>query len=630
MPIAPRHKSNRTTLETASRTLEQCFSGENVDKLLAGLSDKEREFLEEMVKEIREGGNSPQLNELWKFDYLRHPPTMAEFIEDPYWLGNTTEQTHDQQGLWPTWKELLYEDFDLDSRLHNVVITGSLGSGKTTVMVIVMLYRLALASLMRNPHNFMSLMPGSRIFFVLLSVTRAQVADTAFGDAMNFMGRSPYFLEELHFEPESKYSGQKIDLGRSIQLTAGSRSQHIIGKNTMGIGMDEGNFRLEANPDLKAYKLYNEVRMRLKNRFQKTSGFLPAISIIASSARDESAFTESIITDIHKKGDFKTEKVYVQSLYRMKHAARWRELGVVDDIVEQHANKYGPQWFKVAYGLKNVTPSILRGWYTPTGLPLEGEAHEEIPRGSRTELVPSEYIDDYDRDIIGALQSLSGISIGGSFRLFTSTIDIEWCIIEGEKAGLKNPCQTDFIPLSEEDDREIWDFLEHGTFLLRQGGLIKPRRHPNSPRFAHMDLATRSMAGIAICHMVGWREIQDLVDRKTGSVFAEQRLIVEYDFILTVVAGKTKPISFEKIQKFFIWLRERCGYNWGMITADSYQSFMQLQMLQTRNFPTDNLSLDKSKGPYFAWRAGFEEHRILTFRQDMMVAEAEKLIDNPR
>lgn len=629
--MAVKHKRKQwSPIETAAKTLEQCLVGENVDQLLATLSATEREFLENMAKEIREGGQSPQLEQLWKFDYTRKPPGIQEFVDDDYWLGHVTRPSAENPGLWPTWREILLRDFDLDSRIHNCVITGSLGIGKTWNMVLIILYRLVLASLLRNPYNFLGLSVGSKIIYVLVSVTRAQVQDTAFGVARDMMSKSPYFLEEMHFNPDSKYSGQVIDLGRGIQLNAGSKGQHMIGRNTPAIGMDEGNFRLEANPDVKAFKLFNEIRTRIKNRFQKVAGFLPAISIIASSASDESSFTETVIAEIQKKGDPKTEVVYSNPVYYMKNCKVWKRLGADPNIIEQHANKYRPRWFKVAYGLKNVSPSILSGWYDADGRPIDQDKHESPPIGSKLELVPEDYSAEFDRDVIGALQSLSGISIGGSYRLFTSTIDLEWCVTEGERLGVTNPCTVVQIPVSEEDDREVWDYLDHPKFLLRQGGSIKPRRHPNALRFAHMDLATRTMAGLAICHMIGWKEVQDAVDRTTGSVFSEHRLVVEYDFILTIVSGRVKPISFEKIQKFFIWLREKCGYNFGLITADTFQSFMQLQMLETRNFRTGSLSVDKTKSPYYAFRSGIEERRVLLYRQPWMMAEAEKLIDGPK
>lgn len=628
MPVKkPRHARAASEAEKAFLKI---LDGENVDQLLASLSKHERKIFDHLVAEIRKGGESKYLTELWKYDYLRSPPTISEFVEDPYWLGSVTQPTDENVGLWPTWKEILKTDFDLDSRINNCVITGSLGIGKTTIAVLIILYRLALASLLRNPHNFLGLQTGSKIIYVLLSVTMSQVKDTAMGMALNNMALSPYFVEELGFNPDSKYSGNIVDLSRNIQLNGGSKGQHILGRNTPGILLDEGNFRLEAHPDAKAYKLFHEVRTRLKNRFQKTAGFLPAISIIASSASDESSFTETVITEINKKGDPTTEKVYSRPVYFMKNGKIWSKLGMDAELVRQHANTYKDRWFKVAYGLKSVAPSLLTGWYKEDGIPVGNILHESAPTGSRTELVPEDYLSEYERDTIGSLQALSGISIGGSYRLFTSLVDIEWGIQEGERLGVVNPATVPLISLSEENNKEIWDFLDHPKFLTRQSNVVGPKRHSGELRYAHIDHATRTVAGVAICHRVGYKEVADNVDRATGKVFAEQRILVEYDFILAITAGRVKPISFEKIQKFFIWLRDRCGYQFGLITSDTYQSFQQLQMLETRGFKTNTLSLDRTKGPYYSWRAGWEERRIYSYRHQKMVDEAEKLIDGPK
>jgi hypothetical protein len=48
-------------------------------------------------------------------------------------------------------------------------------------------------------------------------------------------------------------------------------------------------------------------------------------------------------------------------------------------------------WFKVAYGLKNMEPYILSGWYREDGTPILEEAHEEPPNGAKTELVPDRF-----------------------------------------------------------------------------------------------------------------------------------------------------------------------------------------------------------------------------------------------
>lgn len=505
-----------------------------------------------------------------------------------------------------------YIGFSLDGNQRWLMPDGMV-MHNSYVMVVILLYRVVLARLLRNPQQFFGLGKGSPILYVLLSLTRAVVSETVFGDAQNFMANSPFFLEECGFDPDSKHTAQKIHLGRKVWLTAGSKGWHVIGRNTMGVCLDEGNWRLESNPDQRAYKLYDEIRTRIKNRFMKVGGYLPAIGILASSAKDETAFTEQVITDIQAVNDPNTEKVYRLASYE----ARRGEL------------KLSPEWFKVAYGLKSMDPRILSGLYAEDGSKLEGQKHEDIPAGASVKLVPLNYVDSFKRNPTTALQSICGVSTGGSHRLFGSTEGLERAVILGEAAGLRNPCQRGLLPLSTEDNVQLWDYLDHGAFVAKRAGSFQPLRDPEQLRFAHLDMATQNVAGLAICHPVGRQLVQNLYDPAKQALFSEYRLLVEYDFILGLTAGQSKPISFEKVQNFILWLRERCGFRFGGITADTWQSVMPLQMLETRGFKTGLLSLDRTKGPYFAWRTGFEESRIRVYRHLGLLREAEQLLDLP-
>lgn len=612
----PVENVNRKTLtEQVEDVLARGLQGENIDAMLASLSPYARKLWEDMLTEFRLSGKSEILDQLKVADYIEHPPTMEQFLEDPYYLGSLMVKSQDSEGMFPAWKEILMRDFDFDSAIHNCVITGSLGIGKTFVMVTILLYRILIATLLRNPHNFFGLTKGTKIIFNLLSITKAQVSETAFGDAQNFMANSPYFLEECKFNPDMSYSGFRIPLKGSLLLTAGSKGQHLLGRNIIGVGLDEGNFRLEADPDTKAYELYNEVRNRINNRFRKVAGYLPAISILASSARDESSFTEQIIKEIEAAKDPATQKVYRNSVYKIK----------------RHTLKLTNRWFKVAYGLKNIPPMILAGGYTEDGKPLDGEGACELPPpGASVELVPDMYFQEFKRRPLNALRDVCGISTGGVNRWFGSMVDFERCVELAEKNGVKCPVTSnlEMIPISTEDSKNIWDYLDHRIFCTRVQSQIVPKRHPTSLRYAHIDLATQTMAGVAICHLVGRELIENLV--KDGIPFSEYRLVVEYDFILTVIAGQVKPISLEKIQNFILWLSTKCGFTFGMVTFDQYQSDMSLQMLEARNFKVDKQSVDRNKDAYLNWRMAVEELRLRPYRHNHMLWEAERLLDTDK
>lgn len=607
----PTHPHRKSLTERVDDALVQILDGESVEGIIGRLSESEQELFNELVQGIRSGRirDLDAFNDIWRVDYIHRPPSIHEFVTEERWLGNTLKTTETNPGLYPSWKKILTSDFDLDSRLHNVVITGALGIGKTFSMCAIFLYRLALARLLRNPQNFFGLNVGSKIVYAILSVSRSVVRQTAWHDVVNAMSHSSFFIEECHFDPDKKYADNNIDLGNNIDLIAGSKGWHVIGQNVMGVCLDEGNWRIESNPDEKAYVLYDEVRTRIKNRFQKFSGYLPAISILSSSARDETSFTERIISEIIKVGDPSTETVYRMAVYQAK-----RHLLTLDG-----------RWFKVAHGLKNIEPYILKGWYDENGNLLNDEKNvENAPPGASVELVPHDYIESFVRNCRTALQNFSGISTGGTMKLFPSTINLEKAIELGEAEGLKNPSKLGKLPISMEDNLNIWDFLIHQNFLTRKHSRTVPLRHPDAFRFAHIDLATTSMAGVSICHLAGQQLIRDIRD---GQPYDEYRLIVEYDFILTIVSGQRRPISIEKIQRFFFWLRSECNYNFGLVTADMFQSELPLQMMETRGFNVKKLSVDKTKAPYYQWRQGFEESRIRMYRQEQLLYEAERLLD---
>jgi hypothetical protein len=602
-----------TRAENLDRILQQVIEGENLDVLLTGLTGEDQNLFYDLVAELRAGGDL-DLDDLWQVDYLRRPPTMEEFLTDPYWLGNITVPTEDNEGVYPAWREILCRDFNLDSHLHNVVITGSLGCGKSWVSSSIMLYRLALCRLLRNPYGFLGLSQGSRIIFSLLSVTRAAVTETIFGDALNFMGSSAFFIEECGFKPDKKYSNLVVPLGNNVVLTAGSKGQHIIGRNVLGAALDEGNWRLEANPDMKAYKLYDEVRHRIKNRFQRVSGFLPAISLIASSARDEGSFTEQVIADIERLNDPRRERVYRLAAF----------------VAKRHKLRLKPNWFKVAFGLKSAAPRVLTGWYREDGTVIE--PGEDDPQGARIVLVPADYLDDFRRNPTSSLQSICGESTGGAFRFFPNFSVVEQAVTMGQAAGLKNPCKVDRIPLSDENDKEIWDadFLDHRLLVQRQLGRYLPLRDPGAPRFGHFDLATANQAGVVIGHVAGRKLIEGLYDPEKGGVFSQYRPIVDYDLALAIVPGERQPISIMKIMRLFLWLRDRCGYRFGLITCDSWETSLPTQLLKSWNFETDILSLDRTKEPYYTWRSGFTEQLIRLFHHPILMTEAERLLDLPK
>jgi hypothetical protein len=262
----------------------------------------------------------------------------------------------------------------------------------------------------------------------------------------------------------------------------------------------------------------------------------------------------------------------------------------------------------------------------PADCPAEiAASREPVPQGGHFELVPGDHYDSFERSPRKGLQQLSGISLGASNRLFPTLADIQRCLDLSAQENVPVPTAASIISVSDENPRHIWDDLHHKAFVRRLGSdTFEPIRHPQRLRYVHLDLAISGLAGMAICHLAD----PPLLQATPGSpATSSLRLIVEYDFILTLGPGRARPICYDKIVEFICWLRNPCGFRFGLVTADSFQSQHMLQTLHAKGFKTELQSVDRDKRAYLAWQGGFQEGCIRLYRQAQLLKEAAELIE---
>ncbi len=94
---------------------------------------EELELLEMMLSEMTEDGNSSTFERLVEEDYSRPPPDIQEFVESSQYLGEACRGTDESPGLFPKWREVLYELFDSDSNKKQLILAGGIGLGKSEV-----------------------------------------------------------------------------------------------------------------------------------------------------------------------------------------------------------------------------------------------------------------------------------------------------------------------------------------------------------------------------------------------------------------------------------------------------------------------------------------------------------------
>jgi ribosomal protein S18 len=79
--------------ERVDSTLEEIMIADSQEyvHLIASLNDHEKRLFEELVTKLRSGefGDIDILENFWKVDYVRRPPSIEEFITEPDRLKTT-------------------------------------------------------------------------------------------------------------------------------------------------------------------------------------------------------------------------------------------------------------------------------------------------------------------------------------------------------------------------------------------------------------------------------------------------------------------------------------------------------------------------------------------------------------
>lgn len=126
--------------------------------------------------------------------YEKIPPTIEEFIESPYYLGNT----YGNGKLYEYWKPILKDIFPdpITTNYSVLVLTGCIGSGKSTISRLIALYTYCRLDHLRN-FDFFELSKGKNYVFSFFHTTTDNVENTFLDPFEVIKNNSPYFSTGL-------------------------------------------------------------------------------------------------------------------------------------------------------------------------------------------------------------------------------------------------------------------------------------------------------------------------------------------------------------------------------------------------------------------------------------------------
>ena len=587
-------------------------------KILDSLSPEERVLALEILKEYSQEGFSELLEELKYSDFEEIPVDIMTFISDERYLGRGLYIKDEFTGerkctVFPYWIEKLKEIFpdNITTRYNTVILTGSIGLGKSFIAVVCQLYLLYRMLCLKDPYTYYGLQPIDKITFSMLNVTLEAAQGVGWDKMQQLLQSSDWFMERGNMN--ASRTNPQWQPPKGIELVFGSSNRHVVGRALFSNFSDEVNFGVGNNVEkqkAKLKKMISQIDARMISRFGKGT-YLPTMNIIASSKDSEQAFMESYI-EMKRQNESKTTLIVDEPQWVVRN-----DKGSPDD----------PGSFYVAVGNKFLAHELL-----PVGA-TEEEVNAYREKGYFMLKVPPIYREAFEDNIDLALTDNAGISTSNSTK-YISGIRLN----QIKTDEYKNPFIKDIIEVGNAPD----DIVQYSNFFdISQ---INPRDLAR-PLFIHLDMSlSGDKTGIAGTWITG----------KRPGVVGEENTGRELDFkaafSVSVKAPKGYQVSFEKTRNFIRWLRDR-GFAIKCVSMDTYQSANMAQSLTADGFKTQILSVDRvdtigtENGrparvckPYaFFKTAIYERHLTLYRRCDLLTEEITNLerlsdghVDHPK
>lgn len=515
-------------------------------------------WFQKLTESMRVG----DFSELSKDERTYNQPVVSveEFVCDDYFLG--------KKGV--VYPEVLKAAVEMNNGSYiEAVLTGGIGSAKTTLAHYSMAYQLYVLSCLRNPHELFNLDPASEIAMVLQSLNATVAKNVEYNRFRSLCEGSYYFREVWPFNPAIL---SKMVFKNRIEIYSVSGAESAaIGQNIIGGILDEVNYmsiveKSKSNVDGgeydQAWALYNSIARRRKSRFV-VKGVTYGMLCLVSSKRFPGQFTDvktaEANTQIAKTGKSNIF-VYDKRVWDVKPEGTY-------DI---------KTFFPVFIGTDNRQPAIL----------TEEEAVAFMKAGYADSIirVPGDYLVEFQKDIINALREVAGVSTLALQPYFTLVDKVSAAF--GKTPHVLN---LESVVLTK-------DTLK----ILKQN-----IQNKNEPRYAHIDLSlTGDSTGLCVGHVRGFKELS------RGSDLIELLPEIVMDCVLEIKPPPFGEIEYAKVRNI-IYALVKAGVPIKWVSFDSYQSADSMQVLRSRGFTTGLLSMDTSLVPYALLKAALYDYRVM-------------------
>jgi len=498
-----------------------------------------------------------------EYEQIRPIVPIEKWINDQYYVGKDCVDK-----LYPFWKDLICEIFGGGKQNYNqIVLTGGIGTGKSTCGLYIVLRKLYELSCYENVAGLFGLMSNTMTAFLYFSLTKYQAERSGFSQLRSIIDGVPYFKELFK---RNQYRNSTLDFPENIRIFYGSSTSDMIGLNCISAVIDEANFFGDSSGsevDLGSVEeLYNAVLSRTSSRFT-SNGVNNSLNLVISSSTFKTSMTSKLY-----------EKSLTDPSIKYARARLW-------DIKPK--GTYKDETFFVFAGNDKFDPFIINDvsdLSVKLGISLDPslsmkEAISKLSQEYRNLIdeVPIDFYPNYANNVSQALQDFSGMSVSSTGRLFSSRSTFEACI------------DPSVQPLFTKDEFVVETCNNEPSNCIQYylNGIEFP--HKECPRYLHIDIGVANDAyGIACCYKYGSK----VIDGVESPEFY-------YDFVLRIVPpAPPKRVSISRCHEFIKYMRDTLGLRIGLISFDQFQSEASRQYLSENGFNVAYQSVDKTDTQY--------------------------------
>ena len=525
------------------------------------------------------------------------PPTPEEFLT-PKYIGSMADF------LWEPMKEVFINFLDPFKPYRSGIWNTSIGAGKSTLTILILLYIACCFALMRNPRRFFSF-PDSAVFvFALCAVTITKASEIYIEPIQQMLESSDLWYQcrthqEMLLEDKKLSETNSVEYipwrpsGKSSVITTGqglnwkqiSSANSLLGMQILAGAMTEITFFLDSGKgwtNEKLLQFFSKLRQRITNRFK--NNYYARFILDSSPSTLEDVIQSWVTYDAPKNEENLVWTGSRWSLYP------WEFPDFIDynketKIATEHHNyEVG---FKLFKGGNGKPPAILVN-------ENEAAAFEEsdtiwCPKKQVAVQGVASFLSKAQENPVEFMKDYAGIPAGQADRLFYEGKWIENCF----DSGLKNIYGSLTALAQDEPEHLIWNQV-CGHFFYKILDKWYFYYEPSLPRVISVDQSkSRDVTCIAMSHI---ERDPTRIDEHT-----KQSIVVYVTDFTIVLVPKGGMINLDAI-KFFIWdLRRLGGMNIKHVSFDGYQSEPTKQFLKRTGFEVDWISVDANNDPYFTF-----------------------------